>query len=115
MRHSPLNAALALSEINLKGSVMYKSCAYCGRQFSPVNRTQKYCCSSCKNCSHSSARLASKDTQKLLKASGYYATENGKAEVMRGSHDRTLEANGTSREEWLKMWQERCGNFTSKS
>jgi hypothetical protein len=41
-----------------------------------------------------------------LKASGYYATENGKAEVMRGSHDHTLEANGTSREEWLKMWQE---------
>lgn len=94
---------------------MYRICAYCSRQFRPDNRTQKYCSSSCKNCSNSSARLNYNDTQKLLKASSYYATENGKDEVMRGSHDHTLEANGTSREEWLKMWQKKRSNIISNN
>ena len=48
--------------------------------------------------------MASADEQKLLTASGYYATESGKDEVERGSHDETLRRNAVTREDWLANW-----------
>ena len=81
---------------------MEKICQYCNKRFNAVTYKQKYCSRSCKNCSHSSARMERNDTHKLLKKSGYYATFAGKGEVERGDHDKTLKENGITRKDWLE-------------
>lgn len=90
---------------------MFKVCGYCKRQFKASNYNQKYCCRSCGNCAHSSARLREKDDAELLSVSSYYATESGRDEVARGSHDQRLAAHGISRLEWLVKWDMKCGSF----
>lgn len=105
LRCQLLNWALAFF-LNFLETQMFKSCSYCNRQFKPLNSAQKYCCKSCKNCSHSSSRLDQKDTRKLLTVSSYYATDGGRQEVERGSHDATLLHHGMTRDEWLDKWKE---------
>ena len=78
-----------------------RNCERCGRLYRPSNYKQKFCCSSCRNCASSSRRMASKDLNRLLRGTGYYASEAGRKEVELGLHDKELEANGFTRDEWL--------------
>lgn len=87
-----------------------RNCGYCGRDFSPRNRDQKYCCPSCKNCAKSSARMTEKDTERLRKMVSYYAGTGGRGEVERGLHDDKLKSFGITREQWLANWDERWDN-----
>jgi len=54
--------------------------------------------------------MAAADEQKLISASGYYATDSGKSEVERGSHDDALRNNSITREEWLEKWNLKNGS-----
>ncbi|MCX2777052.1 hypothetical protein OQJ65_17155 [Vibrio sp. Sgm 22] len=52
-------------------------------------------------------RILNKEIRKMRKMAGYYATEAGRDEVARGCHDEALEVGGSSRDQWLKEWDER--------
>lgn len=45
--------------------------------------------------------MESKDLDRLLRGVGYYASKAGQKEVELGLHDKKLEANGFTRDEWL--------------
>jgi len=86
---------------------MHRSCAYCKRQFVPVNHNQKYCSKSCGNCGRSSDRLSRKDNEdNLIRITGKYATIEGLAEVESGAHDYILNLNRMTKESWMKKWHE---------
>lgn len=95
--------------------VKIKQCAYCKKSFTTSDGAQRFCCKSCKNCSNSYSRMCSADSRKLITASGYYATENGRNEVERGLHDETLRRNSTTREDWLAKWTLKAGNIQKQA